>query len=272
MEPAAFAARASPLITDLVISVHRLVRHEFRESLVAAEEAAGVTVRGLIADMSDLLLADRMTVADVLVRNRYSPEGSIRATLDDLGSTGHLVTYGDHLIASDALRSALVAVEEARAQAAAVLWTNAESDHAGKPVPEILAAAAVGDGLLASQVKAPEWPDAPHRLFQRLSRMRYLRNDSHAAAWSRHGLAPAEMVVLTSLWRRGEAGEDRSALASLRNRGLVADGSLTERGRTLRERIEDDTNDLDGHAYAVLDPARRSAWLEMLETLPRFAP
>ncbi|NNK92449.1 MAG: hypothetical protein HKO87_08445, partial [Acidimicrobiia bacterium] len=201
---------------------------------------------------------------------RYAPEGAVQEALDGLLAAGHLNREGDVLVPSDGMRHVLQVAEHARGQAAASLWSDDAATHAGEPIPAVMAAAKITDGLLASQLKAPEWPDAPHRLFQRLSRMRYLRNDSHAAAWSAHGLTAGEMVVFTQLWRDQELRDDPAALAALSERGLAHDGHISDAGRALREQIEDDTNANDAVAYAALDPAHRVAWLETLDSLPRF--
>lgn len=83
--------------------------------------------------------------------------------------------------------------------------------------------------------------------------LREYRGDSHTAAWTSAGLDATEIGLLTELYWglplrtyvRTRAWSDVEldvAEARLRARGLVADGALTEAGRTVREGIETATD------------------------------
>ena len=79
--------------------------------------------------------------------------------------------------------------------------------------------------------------------------LREYRGDAHTAAWTSAGLDATEVGLLTELYWglplrsyiRTRAWSDAQldeAEGRLSERGLVADGALTEAGRTLRESVE----------------------------------
>lgn len=130
--------------------------------------------------------------------------------------------------------------------------------------------------LLAKALAAVEASDVPH---DHISRTRYFvgdgripmvalenalmglwhaRDDSHMSSWRAVGIAGPTLDVLTRLWRK-EASTDEelrqrlaqqhpddvtAGLASLRRDGFLAPGALelTERGASLRQSIEDETD------------------------------
>jgi hypothetical protein len=134
-------------------------------------------------------------------------------------------------------------------------------------------------GLVAAvdeyvQHVAPDPPDATpaHALLSRLTTLRYLRADAHAAAWSTRGLDAAQVGVLTALWRAAAADHDGDILEQLLRRGLVArDGArwyLTDEGRAVRDTIESDTDERAAPPWAALDPEERRRLIDSLARLP----
>jgi hypothetical protein len=110
-----------------------------------------------------------------------------------------------------------------------------------------------GRSLTAGAI-ARDAPDHPlGRIFRAGDVLREYRGDSHIASWIGAGLSAIDIGLLTELYwglplrsysrTRGwtdaqyDAAEDR-----LRALDLIADGGFTERGQTLRERIERDTD------------------------------
>lgn len=267
MDGRSFAAEASPLISELVFSVHRRAGSDSRERLYEAEAAIGTELRGMMGDLTALLLAGLLTEADVHLRYRYAPQERVREFLDREIAGGHFTRDGNRFVASAALREGLELAEELRGASAASLWGDDEAAAAAEAIPVILAGAPITDGLLASQLRAPEWEANPHRLFQRLSRMRYMRNDSHAAAWAAHGLRAGEIVYLTAVWREQDPPDDPAAAASLAGKGLLQPAGLTPKGREVRQAIEDQTNANDAPAYERLTADERNAWIERLRGL-----
>jgi hypothetical protein len=126
------------------------------------------------------------------------------------------------------------------------------------------------------QHAAPDPPDATPAalLLARLTALRYLRADAHAAAWATAGLDAAQIGALTALLRGTIPSWDGvdAALERLQHRGQAAhDGTtwhLTERGRAEREAIEADTNERAAPPWAALTATERAALLHGLARLP----
>jgi hypothetical protein len=116
-----------------------------------------------------------------------------------------------------------------------------------------------------------EWPNEPLlALWHAATLVREFRGDGHVAVLTHAGLDPVESLVLGGLFAdntdfvkrtRGWSDEQWGAgQQRLRARGLLdPDGTLTEEGRTFRQRIEDDTDRLavGGCAHLGADGTRR---------------
>ena len=97
-------------------------------------------------------------------------------------------------------------------------------------------------------------PDEPlAAMWRRGDLLREYRGDSHLAAWVSADLDATEIGLLTELYwrlpmrtysrtRAWTADQFDAATERLERRGLVADGAFTERGRALREQIEEHTD------------------------------
>jgi hypothetical protein len=126
---------------------------------------------------------------------------------------------------------------------------------------ELAAAAVAGCEMtgraMGAANQAVTAPDEPHlRLWQALTTVREHRGDGHVHCLIDAGIAPAEALVLQAATgrspedglrsNRGWADDEWTAAAdALASRGLVAaDGRITDAGRALRQRIEDDTDRL----------------------------
>jgi hypothetical protein len=121
------------------------------------------------------------------------------------------------------------------------------------PVSESLAVA--GRPLYAGLMTAGV-PDHPLGAAWRYAdRLREFRGDAHTAAWTSAGYTAVEIGLLTeSYWglplktyvrTRGWLDADLDAgISDLEHRGLIADGTLTERGRQEREALEVHTDRL----------------------------
>ena len=113
-------------------------------------------------------------------------------------------------------------------------------------------------------LRSLSWPDAPvGQLWRAAEMVREHRGDSHIAVCVAAGLDPVEMTVLTELWlgmplgsyllTRGFVGEPLElALATLEERGWVADRQLTPTGRHERDRIEQQTDELQAGIVRAL--------------------
>ena len=141
-------------------------------------------------------------------------------------------------------------------------------DRVGWVSDRLLAAAEdlplAGRAFFAAQRGAAIPDDPIARLWRAADRLREFRGDSHVQVWSAAGFDPLEIGLLSDLfwglaprahtsgrgWTAEQlaAGEDR-----LRGRGLLDDdGRLTDRGRTVRQDIEDRTDAAVEPALAVL--------------------
>lgn len=123
----------------------------------------------------------------------------------------------------------------------------------------------------------PEEPRA--RLFHAAALLREHRGDGHVVALMVEGVGRLEAHVLYAL-DEGMPAERfgrlhhlprpqiADVIAGLQDRGLVAaDGWLSEDGRTIRQRIEDRTDDLAAAPYEWLDPDELEAVDDALEPL-----
>ncbi|TDW89481.1 hypothetical protein EV137_3275 [Kribbella pratensis] len=118
---------------------------------------------------------------------------------------------------------------------------------------------------IAAANAALEWPDEPHLvLWQATTILRESRGDGHVAALVAADLTPCQALVTLSaaggpskeifqLNRRWSDEEWSAASDDLRSRGLLdTDGRLTERGRAVRQQVEDTTDSLADQGWRAL--------------------
>lgn len=133
-----------------------------------------------------------------------------------------------------------------------------------------------GRSLFAGQTALPLPDSTLGQVWRRGDTLREFRGDSHLAAWISAGLDATEVGLLTELYwglplrtySRTRAWTDAqfdAATERLESRGLLADRAFTERGRDVRESIEDETDrqmrpaldalgDDVGELFAILGP------------------
>lgn len=266
------AAQAGVEVDRLVIGVLRAApsRHgtELRRTVASIDLAREWLP--IVADLAEFLLADALTADVARARFRYTPD--LEAALAGLVREGHLVADGDTLQASPAIRSLADDLIAGQGKTAGWLWAErlqtvaVANHHAGLAA----AAAAPRFALAAAHAALPE-PDYPCLcLLRRLTTLRYMRADAHAAAWAERGLAAAEADALTALWNTRDHLPDleREAIEPLRRRGWVEGDPLvlTTLGRQERDAIEAATNSLCEPAFAAAAPA--SELLGALRLLP----
>jgi hypothetical protein len=133
-----------------------------------------------------------------------------------------------------------------------------------------------GRPLYAGHAELP-WPTEPHLvLWHAITLLREYRGDGHLAALAVGGLDGLPALIahaasghgfLNEFARRSRGwseAEWAQGSAELRERGLLAeDGSLTEDGTALRERIEADTDRLDQAPWDHLGEERAARLLEL---------
>lgn len=162
------------------------------------------------------------------------------------------------------------------------------ADHVGTPAfaraADLLATAATaarteGRAMYAALRALPIPDEVVARFFRAATLLREHRGDGHVAALLVEGIGGLEAHVLLALAmglpaeRFGRlhhlpAAQLGAVVDGMRRRGLVGDdGWLTEKGRAVRQRIEDRTDDLAAEPYEHLAPAELDELIAALEPL-----
>ncbi|MFD4638579.1 hypothetical protein ACFWN2_14780 [Lentzea sp. NPDC058436] len=138
-----------------------------------------------------------------------------------------------------------------------------------------------GRPLFAAHAALP-WPDDTLlQLFHAQTLLREFRGDGHLAALLRHNISGIEALVLhvatgdypadalrkTRAWSQEQWA---ATVEDLQRRGLVGeDQLLTEKGRELRDGIEDDTDRMAAPAYDVLSDQEKQRFVELAAPLSK---
>ncbi|WP_406313040.1 hypothetical protein OHA77_31845 [Streptosporangium sp. NBC_01639] len=137
-----------------------------------------------------------------------------------------------------------------------------------------------GRPLFAAHAALP-WPDHPVlELWHAQTLLREFRGDGHVAALLAEGVGGLDALILhgatgsaPAVFLKASRGwpeeEWAAAEESLRRRGLLDGGELTEEGRTFRQRIEDRTDELALPAYATLSDAELARLAELARIFGR---
>jgi hypothetical protein len=179
-------------------------------------------------------------------------------------------------------------VVAARFAAARAALTRLLGDAAGSPEVEELsgllraacsALTSEARPLYAGHADLP-WPDEPLlQLWHGATLLREHRGDGHLAVLLRAGLTGLEALITHVVTgrsftvegakaTRGWSDEEwEAALASLTERGLVADGQLTPDGAALRARLEVETDELAAAPWEHLGPERTARVVELGKAL-----
>lgn len=265
------APQVAPEIDRLVLSVNGQAMENDKDELQALATEAGLDTLTLLPQVAEFLLAGRLPPDLAVIRMRYRPPEAIVGRLDELASGGFIEETADGYVATASLRPVLEAVLASQAATAASMW----SGYSGEVETAAAIARQVIDGTSDDHLVAvvhrqlPEPTDAYALLHRRSITLRYIRQHDHAEAWLAEGLTPADMVILTSLWKgeRPEASEDAASLVA---RGLVRQdfGGLTDDGFELREAIEAETNRRAQSSFDVLDEATANEFLSVVRRIP----
>lgn len=286
-EMVTYAATIAPHVDRLAVAVHGLARPAAGELL----REFGLTSAGILVDARALLLAESITLDDLATIERYAPREALAAALEEHVRQGLLERDDDAEASLYACttrgRDLLLRLTELQGAAITALWSGHAAglgalEAAATRVADYAAGTLPLDQYPAFRAQhaapAPLGATQAHLLLTRLTMLRYLRADAHAAAWSAQGLDAAPAGALTRLWCAATPpGSDdlsgaASALEALRERGLAEQVDTTwrstEAGRALRETIEQETNRRAAPPWAILDDGERAAFLAGLEALP----
>ena len=178
--------------------------------------------------------------------------------------------------------SARLAGADAAVQRALPGWADsAEAAEAANLACHAAEAVDVPGRPLAAANTALPLPELPHlALWQALTTLREHRGDGHLAALLQRELLGLPSLVLSAAagttsaeWlqkARGWSPEEWAAAAgALTDRGLLADGELTERGRAVRNAVEADTDRLARGPWAALGDAGCDRLAELLVPVRR---
>jgi hypothetical protein len=137
----------------------------------------------------------------------------------------------------------------------------------------------VGRPLYAGHAQLP-WPEEPLlQLWHGATLLREYRGDGHLASLLRHGLSGLEALISFTFTGRGLSEafvkasrgwsdeEWTAGSALLADRGLVADGALTETGQRLRAELEAETDEMSSTPWAHLGAERTARVIELGKAL-----
>ncbi len=262
------AKDATPETDRLVYAVGRNARGVDQDGLAAVLETAGLDSPGPLNGLGDLILAGALTDEVAELRYRYMADDDRTKFLEDAVAEGRLDFADGFYGASEPVLALLRFTETRRGAAAAELWGRFASEVEELMVfcGEVIGAS--GESPLLQAYEGVPLPEgAELRLFALLERVRYLRSDAHALAWSAAGLTAGDMVELTPIWNGKEPRGVEATLASLEERGLLKHGTLTKQGQAVRDGIEAETNRIAQQAFDALGD-RGDRFVELLVTLP----
>jgi hypothetical protein len=214
---------------------------------------------------ADVVIAAFFNFSPALVRRAIpdawtlsSPAAILAARLDAVDASLRQA-WGDRVGAAE--------VAEA-AELARVAATAAAAQPQGRP-------------LFAAHA-ALDWPAPPHlALWHAQTLLREFRGDGHVALLTAAGLSPVEALVThaatgqvsaaTLRESRGWSETDWAAgVQAVRARGWLEDGdelALSTAGRTFRQGLEDQTDELAAAAYAALGPEGGARLAELARPL-----
>jgi hypothetical protein len=263
-----FSARMATEIDRLVLGINRQVGPRHGRVLGAIAAEAGLDSLKLIPHFADFWLSGPLKRRIAEARLPYAPLGSVGARLDVFVHLGLVTESGAGLEATARFRPLLVAALAAREDVVARTWIDETWEEIDRPIDAVVDAISDSHIVAAAHRNLEPAQNPALRLYDRLVTLRCARQHDHVEAWKAAGMTAAEMELLTALWRQETPPDEPAAMGQLEVRGLVADGGLTERGRSVREQIEADTNRRAWSTWSVLDSAERSALLEVLTRLP----
>ncbi|NND84911.1 MAG: hypothetical protein HKN46_07155, partial [Acidimicrobiia bacterium] len=212
----------------------------------------GLSTPAAFKHFSEWLLSSGITEEVAIARLPYLPDGAIAERIAEWRSVGVVRAHGGRLHAEAPLRPLLRAILDARAEAADAFWS-------GNDALEVAAGivASVVDGLDPGLLVAHDHAQVPlpdHQglaFHQQLTTLRYARAAAHVDAWKAVGLERDDVLALSSLWR-GEP-VTRGTTRRLAALGLAEGDRITDEGRLLRSRIEDDTDARNAPVFAGVD-------------------
>lgn len=263
-----FPARIAPQIDRLVLGVNRQVGPRHGRVLEAIAIELGLDSLKLIPHFADFLLSGPLRPEIAEARLPYSAPGEVHSRLDRFVQLRLLDDTERGLEATSRFRPLLIASVAAREDVIDSTWKGVSTTEIDSLISRVIEA--VPDTYRVAVAHRSLTPASAPLLcfYDHLVTLRYIRQHDHVAAWQSEGASADAMKVLTPLWRREAPPEPGPRWEQLEAAGLVEKGSLTERGRRFRERIEVETNRRSASTWSVLDEGEREELLAALSMMP----
>jgi hypothetical protein len=266
------ARDAAPEIDRLAWTVDRGVGPKHGPGLSEMASAIGLDSLLPFPVTADFLLAGTASVDLICQRMPYSRPVDVHTRFEGLMAMDLVEARDGGVVATGQLVPLLETLRQSRADVAADTWTGHEQQMATvTDLARKVAMAASDDHAVAVVHRELPAADDPYLLlFDRLVTLRYVRQYDHVAAWQDHGLTAPMIVILTRL-RHGESvTDDADGLSELVARGLAHTGpvALSDKGRTLRDDIEAETNRRAQVTFDALGAGEGAALLDGLRQLP----
>lgn len=263
-----FPARIAPHVDRLVLGINRQVGPRHGHVLGAIATELGLDSLKMIPHFADFWL-DGPLRSDVLAaRLPYAPMWSVTERLGTFVSRGLVERSDAATHATGAFRPLLVAAIAAREDVVDRTWSHTPTDDIEALTRRVVDAVTESHIVACAHRSLTPAENPMLRLYDRLVTLRYVRQHDHVEAWHAEGLSADAMKVLTPLWYREAPPLDGPGWEELEVGGLVEEGRLTDRGRSLREQIEVETNQRAASSWSVLDEAEREHLLAVLSEMP----
>lgn len=276
----AFVAATGAQIDRVVVRGHELAGAADKPPSLAELKA----IPALLSTASIVLLSRPLTRAQIAGIVPYTPVTLIDALTDNNVAEGIIEERDGAVQLTDLGRTCaqdMVALQESAVTDA---WVSAGDRF---DTLERAFARVVEYGRSIGPLRSPsnfelfaavcDRPTPVGRILRTMTAVRYWRADAHLVAVAHADLRPFEAHALNRLWdadrgvdRVGQGFPEpgRKGVASLEERGLAAEGAITDAGRALREQIERDTDRRTSPIYDVLDVTARAELLRALRALP----
>ena len=269
--------RLWPEIDRIALCVHR--RSGRHPAFRAVADAMRIPAGSIVVVAARHLAVGTVTLRDVELLSRYESHALVARNVEDHVSLGLLRRRDDGGFSPSAEFQDLATIAlQVQSDTAGELW----SEHAaGLADLRTAAERLVNAGTVSAEVPHPAF-DAqvaargvlpagdPSQILGRVTELRYLRADLHAAALAEHGLAGPRARALHRL--AGHHSIEEALLPSLVERGLASTSptgpQITPLGRQVSSAVEARTNELTDATLATVTAATTERLLEGLLRLP----
>lgn len=259
----------------LALCVHQPASR--RPELMAALAPLGLPRQSLAVVAARFLAAGRVSIADRRSMAKYQTDGETSTIVDAHVRRGLLVPIDDAAAGftpTTPLQAGASVVLGVQAEEADRLWSSGDLTvlrrHAERHVEVALRSPRNLDAFHRQVgVYHPVPESDAGQLLGRITELRYLRSDIHAACLADEGLSGPSARILHRLWRG--SGREEEVDESLIERGLVqvgADGAVTtEQGVATCESVEHATNAEFADVFRSLSDDLSTALLDEMRTL-----